>query len=176
MNVAIVVAMDLRRGIGLRGKLPWGRIAHDLRRFRELTMGYPVIMGRATFESLPAPLSGRTHIVLTRQTQYWAAPRCHIAHSFGDALSIACSVNVHDRRFDKRESLAFVVGGAEVYGHALCSSYVDYMYITRVGAIYEADTFFPSYAESAWVAARPAEIAGWEGIQLSFEVYRRLRQ
>ena len=173
MKIAVIVAMDLERGIGFQGKLPWGRIPSDLKHFRELTMGYPLIMGRTTFASFSAPLSGRPHIILTRQTDYEVPPGCYVARYFGHALSIARSLNLRDRRLDGREPRVFVVGGAEVYGQVI-HTHADYLYMTRIDAMYRADTFFPSYNKGAWILLEPPEIAEWEGIKLSFEVYGRL--
>ena len=172
MKIAVIVAMDLERGIGFQGKLPWGRIPSDLKHFRELTMGYPLIMGRTTFESLSAPLSGRQHIILTRQTDYRVSPGCYVAHYVGHALSIARSLNLRDRRLDGREPRVFVVGGAEVYGQVI-HTHADYLYMTRIDAMYRADTFFPSYNTGAWVLLEPPETVEWESVKLSFEVYGR---
>ena len=173
MKIAVIVATDLGGGIGFLGRLPWGRIPADLKRFRKLTMGYPLIMGRTTFESLPAPLPGRPHIILTRQTGYKVSLGCYVAHYIGHALAVARSLNLRDRHLDGREPRVFVVGGAEVYGQVI-HTHADYLYMTRIDAMYRADTFFPSYNKGAWILLEPPEIAEWEGIKLSFEVYGRL--
>ena len=106
MLISIVAALDEKGLIGSGGRLPW-RLRGDLRRFRRLTMGKPVLMGRRTFESIGRPLDGRTNIVLSRQPGY-EAPGCRTAASFDAALAAV-----------RGAEEVMVIGGAGVYAQAL---------------------------------------------------------
>ncbi len=129
--------MDRKRGIGVDNKLPW-RLSADLKRFRELTMGHHIIVGRKTFESIGRPLPGRRMIVVTRDGNY-KAESCDVAHSVEDAVNLAR---------ERGESEVFICGGAEIY--ALSIEIVDRMYLTLVDTEVAADTFFPEFDEREW--------------------------
>ncbi|HTG15541.1 MAG TPA: dihydrofolate reductase [Blastocatellia bacterium] len=138
MIISLIVAMDEQRGIGKTGKLPW-RLSADLKRFRELTMGHHIIVGRKTFESIGKPLPGRVMIVVTRSETY-RPEGCLVAHSVEDAIQIAQ---------DRSEAEAFICGGAAIYVGALAEA--DRLYLTLVHATVDADVFFPDIDETAWV-------------------------
>jgi dihydrofolate reductase len=131
MRISIIVALAPNGVIGRNGTLPW-RLSDDLKRFKRLTMGHTIIMGRRTWESIGRPLPGRTTIVVTRQHDYQLPEGVHIAGSLDEAIDIAAARN---------EEEAFVVGGAELYHEAL--SRVDRFYFTEVAADVEGDTYFP---------------------------------
>lgn len=137
MIVSLIVAIDGRRGIGIKGQLPW-RLSADLKRFRELTMGHHLIVGRKTYESIGKPLSGRQMIIITRDQSYQAAG-CFVAHSLAEALALA---------EQRGESEVFIGGGAQIYAQAMARA--DRLYLTLVAATVAADTFFPAFDESAW--------------------------
>lgn len=130
--------MDRNGLIGAGDHLPW-RLPDDMRRFREITMGKPVLMGRKTYESIPPrfrPLPGRTNIVLTHQTTY-DAPGCTVVHSLPQALSAASG----------HEEL-MVIGGALLYEQLLPQA--DRIYLTLVDGEFEGDVFFPVLDETDW--------------------------
>jgi dihydrofolate reductase len=135
--ISIIAAMDRKRGIGVDNKLPW-RLSADLKRFRELTMGHHIIVGRKTFESIGRPLPGRWMIVVTRDRSY-RAEGCDVAHSVEDAINLAR---------ERGESEVFICGGAEIYAQSI--GIVDRMYLTFVDAEVAADTFFPAVDEREW--------------------------
>jgi len=135
--ISLLVAMDEKRGIGKDGKLPW-RLSSDLKRFRALTMGHHIIVGRKTFESIGKPLPGRQTIIVTHNPNY-AVEGCLIAGSVESALALAQS---------RGEIEAFVIGGAAIYAQAL--GIADRIYLTKVHAEVDADTFFPEFDRSAW--------------------------
>ena len=137
MIISLLVAMDEKRGIGKDGKLPW-RLSSDLKRFRELTMGHHIIVGRKTFESIGKPLPGRRTIVVTRNPNY-TVEGCLVAGSVESALKLAK---------ERGESEAFIIGGADIYAQAL--EVADRIYLTEVHAEVDADTFFPEFDRSAW--------------------------
>jgi len=135
--VSIIAAMDRKRGIGVDNKLPW-RLSADLKRFRELTMGHHIIVGRKTFESIGRPLPGRRMIVVTRDKNY-EAKGCDLAHSVEEAVNLAS---------ERGESEAFICGGAEIYAQSI--DVADRMYLTFVDAEVAADTFFPEFDGREW--------------------------
>lgn len=137
MLISIIAAMGRNRAIGYQNTLPW-RLPTDLQRFKQLTLGHHMIMGRKTFESIGRPLPGRTSIIITRQKDF-QAEGCFIAHSLDAAIALAKS---------RGEQEAFVIGGAEIYAQAL--SKADRMYLTLVEAAPEADAFFPLFDEILW--------------------------
>lgn len=149
MTAAQTITIILARGdngvIGRDGDLPW-RLPADLRRFKALTMGKPMIMGRKTFESFPAPLPGRRHIVLTRD-RAWRAEGAEVAHSLDEALARAGPGEVA------------VIGGAEIV--ALFLSRADRIELTEVHAAPEGDTVVPAF--DGWRETRREETAAEAG-------------
>lgn len=138
MKLSILVAMDEREGIGWRNRVPW-YLPDDLKRFKQLTMGHHIIVGRKTFESIGRPLVGRRMIVLSRSQHAALAQEVVWADSLEKALTI-CRV--------AGENEVFIAGGAEVFRAAL--PLVQKLYVTRVLTVVEADTFFPSWEEREW--------------------------
>ncbi len=136
--IAYVVAMDNNRLIGRDNDLPW-RLPDDMRWFREQTMGKPCVMGRKTYDSLPArsrPLPGRLNIVVTRNPDY-EAPGAVVVHTIDDALRAAGDADE-----------VIIVGGAELYRALLPR--VDRLYLTHVHGAADGDVFFPPYDPAGW--------------------------
>lgn len=131
--ISLVAAMDEKRGIGKDNKLLF-RIGEDLKRFRSLTIGHPVIMGRKTYKSIGKALPGRTNIVVTRNTNF-QMQGCHVCHSLEEAIEYAASLDPEE---------VFVIGGGELYRQAL--PLAGRLYLTLVHASRVADTFFPDYS------------------------------
>ena len=138
MIVSLLVAMDERRGIGKQGRLPW-RLSTDMKRFRELTMGHHLVVGRKTFESIGKPLPGRQMIIVTRDPTYHVEG-CFTVHSIKEAIELA------ERR---NEAELFIGGGAEIYAQSL--GLAGRIYLTQVHADGDADTFFPEFNRDEWV-------------------------
>jgi dihydrofolate reductase len=153
--ISLIVAMDEKRGIGKDGKLPW-RLSSDLKRFRELTMGHHMIVGRKTFESIGKPLPGRQTIVVTRNPSF-KADGCLVAGSVQAALALAQ---------ERGEPEVFVIGGAEIYTQTLDAA--DRVYLTQVRAEVDADTFFPELKREGWTERQSAFQAADERNQYSF--------
>lgn len=137
MTLSIIAALGRNRAIGYQNQLPW-RLPADLQRFKQLTLGHHILMGRKTYESIGRPLPGRTSIIITRQADY-KAEGCLIAHSLEEAIALAKA---------RGEQEAFVIGGADIYAQAI--PLADRMYLTFVEAEPEADAFFPMFDENAW--------------------------
>jgi len=123
-ELVLIYARAANGTIGRDGKLPW-HIPADMKRFKALTMGKPMIMGRKTFESFPAPLPGRRHVVLTRDTG-WQAEGAEVVHTVGDALQLVGDGEIA------------VIGGAEIYG--LFFPIARKVELTEVHADYDGDT------------------------------------
>jgi dihydrofolate reductase len=153
--ISLIVAMDEQRGIGFQGKLPW-RLPDDLRRFKAITIGHHLVMGRVTFESIGRPLPGRTTIVMTRDPGYHPEG-CLVAPSLADAL---------DTALQRGEEEVFVIGGGEVFSEAL--PIADRIYLTQVNAVVEADTFFPEFDPGDWVEVESEEHAADEDHPMAF--------
>ncbi|MFA6112982.1 MAG: dihydrofolate reductase [Sphingomonas sp.] len=134
MSISPRITLHLARAdngvIGRDGGLPW-RLPADLKRFKAQTMGKPMIMGRKTFESFPAPLPGRRHIVLTRDAG-WSAPGAEVAHSIDAAIALADAPEIA------------VIGGAEVF--ALFLPHAGRVELTEVHAAPEGDAVVPAFA------------------------------
>jgi len=141
MRVAIMVAVADNGVIGRDNDLPW-HLPGDLRYFKRVTMGKPVIMGRKTFESMNGPLPGRTNIVITRNPGY-RAKGARVVATLEEALALAEKIALGDGVDE-----VMVLGGAEIYRLALPA--VDRLYITEVHAAPEGDTRFPEVDWSAW--------------------------
>jgi dihydrofolate reductase len=133
-RIAVVAAVARNRVIGRGNRLPW-HLPDDLRHFKRLTLGRPIVMGRRTWESLPGLLPDRTHIVVTRDPAY-RAPGAQVVHSLDAALAAAGDEEV------------FVVGGAELY--ALAVPRAVRLYLTLVDAEVEGDVFFPKIDPAQW--------------------------
>ena len=133
--VSIVVAADEQGGIGRDGGLPW-HLPEDLKRFKALTMGKPMVMGRKTWDSIGRPLPGRRSLVVSRQPGF-TAPGAEVFGSLAAALAATASAPE-----------TCVIGGAEIYAQAL--PFADLIHLTRVHASGGADTFFPAFDPADW--------------------------
>ena len=136
--VSIIVAVAENGVIGDKNALLW-HISEDLKYFKSVTSGHPVVMGRKTYESLGRPLPNRTNVVVTRQEM--EIPGCRVAHSLEEAVAL----------FPAEEEV-FVIGGAQIYAQAL--PLADRFYLTRVEADYEGDTLFPAWNPADWTPVR----------------------
>ena len=137
MRVHLVAALARNRVIGRGGKMPW-HLSADLKRFKTLTMGRPILMGRKTWEAIGRPLPGRESVVVTRQAGY-EAPGAVVVPSLDAALA-------HAKRAGAKD--AFVIGGGEIYRLAL--PLADVLHLTLIDRDYEGDATFPAWDASAW--------------------------
>ena len=137
MIISIIVAVDEVGGIGIDNKIPW-HLPADLKRFKTITMGHHLVMGRKTFQSLSSPLPGRKIIVLSRDADL-KLEGCQTADSINTAIQMA---------EDAGEKELFIAGGAEVYQTTLLMA--DHLYLTRVHCQQKADTYFPALKDSDW--------------------------
>lgn len=149
IRVSIVVAAAENQVIGHDGDMPW-RLSTDLRRFKALTMGKPMIMGRKTFEAIGKPLPGRTSIVVTRDQQ-WQALGAVPVSSLDAALEIAREIAQASG-----EDEICIVGGGEIYRQAM--QVADIIHLTRVHAMPDGDTRFPVIDEAEWSETHREEV------------------
>ncbi len=161
MILSLIEAIGENRELGHHGKLPW-HLPADFQRFKAMTRGHTVIMGRKTYESIGRPLPERTNIVITRDQSYMA-PGCIVVHSFDEALAKAQGDEV------------FVIGGAQVYAEAMPRA--DRLYITHVQGSFEADTFFPEIPMSEWKVMQQEEVPADEknNYATTFVMYEKIR-
>lgn len=137
MRLSLIAALAENRVIGRDGELPW-RLSADLRRFKRLTMGHHLLVGRKTFESIGRPLPGRIMVVLSRRG-------VELPEGVRQAGSLEAAVAIARESGDDE---AFVAGGGAVYAQAL--PLADRLYLTRVEASYAGDVLFPAFDETSW--------------------------
>jgi len=160
MDIAIIVATDKNRLIGKDNDLPW-KLSADLQYFRKVTMGKPIIMGRATHESIGRPLPGRRNIVVTSNKDF-QTEGCTVVNSIEQAIS-AC----------KDEQEAMVMGGASLYEQFLDKA--QRIYLTQVDAELEGDTWFPEWDKAQWkqISSESHMADDKNQFDYSFDVYER---
>lgn len=166
IEIAIVAAAARNGVIGREGDMPW-RLSTDLKRFKALTMGRPLVMGRKTLESFPKLLPGRPHIVVTRNADY-RAEGVTVAGSLEAALKEAVR---QARELGVGE--VFVAGGGEIYRQAM--PFADWLHITHIDAEPEGDTTFPAISADDWqaVEALPVPAGERDDHATVYTVYRR---
>lgn len=134
--ISLIVAMDKNRVIGVDNQLPW-HLPADLKRFKALTMGHHIIMGRKTYESIGKPLPGRKTVIVTRQHDY-KAEGCFVVHSLDAAVMMT-----------RGDEHAFIIGGADLFQQSL--PYADRVYLTEIELkVPRGDTYFPELPASQW--------------------------
>jgi len=157
-SLSLIVAISANRVIGINNTLPW-HLPEDLKRFRALTTGHHIIMGRKTYESLNRLLPGRTTVIVTRNADY-KVEGALIANSLQQAINM-CG--------DDPE--AFLIGGAELYLDGL--KLANKLYITEIKAEYEGDAFFPEYDLSQWELTSREAHSTAQGLAYEYLIYQR---
>lgn len=168
MKISLIVALARNHAIGFNNSMPW-HLPEDLRYFKRVTLGKPVIMGRNTFESIGRPLPGRPNIVISRNSAY-PAEGITLVQSLDAALQAAQKL----LPVDQQEVM--VIGGAQIYAQAL--ERADRLYLTEVDAEPQADAFFPQFARSEWreVARESHQACDKNPYAYSFVVLERQAQ
>ena len=162
-RISIIVAMARNRVIGADGGIPW-HLPEELKRFKKLTLGHHIVMGRKTWDSIGRLLPGRTTVIVTRQPGYHA-PGAQVVHSLDDAIA-ACGA----------DDEIFVIGGAELYAQALPRA--GRLYLTTVDAEIAGDTIMPEYDAHDWREVSAASFAADERHSYPFRcvTYERIRK
>lgn len=158
-RVHLIAALARDDVIGANGKMPW-HLPEDLKRFKALTMGHPVVMGRKTWDSIGRPLPGRANIVVSRSAT--SLPGATIARSLDEALALCAGA-----------SDAFVIGGGEIYREALPRASV--LDLTLIDASFPGDTTFPLIDHVRWDVVAREEHVGANGLRYAFVTYERRR-
>lgn len=161
MNISLVVAMSENNAIGRNGALPW-HLPNDLKHFKQVTWGKPIIMGRTTYESIGKPLPGRTNIILTRDANF-EAPGCTVLHSKEAVLEVC-----------QAEDEIMIMGGAQIY--QLFLPLVTKLYLTLVHTKIEADTFFPPLDFDAWQEVERVRCAQDEKHEVAYSFITFVRE
>ena len=157
-RVYLVAAVAANGIIGANGKLPW-HIPEELKHFKKLTLGHPVIMGRRTWESLKGPLPQRENIVVTRQAGY-DAPGAAVANSLDAALAMCIG-----------EPLAFVIGGTQLFEESL--PIAAGLVLTEIQRDYAGDTWFPEWDRKQWKESQREAHTAPDGTRFDFVLYER---
>lgn len=155
-SLSLIVAIAQNNVIGINNTLPW-HLPEDLKRFRALTMGHHIIMGRKTYESLGRLLPGRTTVIVTRNLGY-SVEGAIVVHSLDNAIK-ACG----------DDSEAFLIGGAELYRQGL--QYAHKLYITEIDLDVAGDAFFPIWDSEAWLEESREHHASANGLVYSYVTY-----
>ena len=162
VKIAMVVAASTNNAIGKNNQLLW-HLPNDLKFFKNTTWGFPVIMGRKTFEAVNKPLPGRTNIVITRKTD-WRAEGTLNALDLEEAVYKASATNARQ---------IFIIGGGEIYEQSMAIA--DTIYLTRVQVVLEGDTFFPVIDEALWELVSNDDFQADEkhAYDYSFQVWKK---
>ena len=144
MKISLIVAMASNRVIGLNNQMPW-HLSADLKKFKQITMGSPILMGRKTYESIGRPLPGRTNIIISRNPDY-RQDGCVVVNGIEAALK---------KGGENAEEL-FIIGGSDLYKAML--PIADTLYLTQINKAFDGDTFFSELAVQDWVEVDRVDI------------------
>jgi dihydrofolate reductase len=150
-KISMIVAMDEKRGIGLKNGLPAWSAPGDLKRFKALTTGTIIVMGRKTWEGLGKPLPGRVNVVMSKEPHYYTESG---DNGVGPYWANTSYIKWLPSDFEDKD--VFIIGGAQIYEQ--CFPMVDKLYITEVKGEFEADTFFPDFDKTEWKLVEKEEL------------------
>lgn len=154
MKISLIVAMASNRVIGLDNQMPW-HLSADLKRFKKITLGYPILMGRKTFESIGRPLPGRTNILVSRNPAY-RPEGCLVVNDIESALNLGCQ---------NAENI-FVIGGSTLYRELL--PIANALYITQINKEFAGDTLFPQIDDEHWTEVEREDISDDPTVSFSY--------
>ncbi len=167
MKLSLIVAATQKNVIGRNNELPW-YLPQDLKYFKSMTLGKPIIMGRKTFESIGKPLPGRTNIVITHQNA-WKYAGVLVAKSIEEALEIGRQF--HGEQHQLADEV-MVIGGAEIYRHTL--PFANRIYLTRINLDVNGDAYFPELPTTEWKLISETAGEAEATISHSFLVFERI--
>ena len=154
MKISLIVAMATNRAIGLDNKMPW-HLSADLKKFKAITMGSPIVMGRKTYESIGKPLPGRTNIIISRNLEYQQSD-CLVFNNINTAIET----------IGKDAEEIFIIGGAELYKATL--PHADNLYLTLIQQDFIGDTYFPEIDFKAWTEVSREDISDDPSVNFSY--------
>lgn len=169
MKLALIVAAARNNAIGKNNTLPW-HLPQDLKYFKSMTLGKPIIMGRKTYESIGRPLPGRPNIVITRQPD-WTAEGVLVAANLTSAIDLAERAA---SELEGKPDEAMIIGGAEIYRCGI--ELAQRIYLTRIGVDIDGDAFFPELDSRCWkrVSVTPGDAAS--PLPYEFQLFERVDQ
>jgi dihydrofolate reductase len=172
MILSLIAAIGKKNELGINNQLLWN-LPSDLKHFRDITSGHPVIMGRKTFESIGRPLPNRKNIVITRDASY-SAPGIFVAHSLDEALQLVAREQGSKFEEVDEEVEAFVIGGGQLYLEALPRA--NRLYLTHVDAELSADTYFPEVNCDEWeeISSESHDADADHAYNYRFAIYKRI--
>lgn len=153
MKISLIVAMASNRVIGRDGQMPW-HLSADLQRFKQITLGSPILMGRKTYEAIGRPLPGRQNLIISRNSDY-QIPGCQVFDNMQKALQAVASSDE-----------LFVIGGATLYEALL--PYADYLYLTVIDTAFAGDTYFPETDPATWHEISREDISNDSSVDFSY--------
>jgi dihydrofolate reductase len=161
MKISLIVAMDSNRVIGLDGKMPW-HLSADLKRFKQITLGSPILMGRKTFDAIGRPLPGRENLIISRNPDY-RQPGCRVFTDIESAL-----------RHAHASPELFVIGGATLYEAMLAQA--EYLYLTLIHHEFVGDTRFPAIDYAAWRTLERVDVANDSSVDFAYSFLKLARR
>ena len=161
MKISLIVAMATNRAIGLDNKMPW-HLSADLKKFKAITMGSPIVMGRKTYESIGRPLPGRSNIIISRNLDYQQTD-CLVFNDIKTAIAAS----------SKEADEIFIIGGAELYKATL--PLADNLYLTLINQDFTGDTFFPEIDFKAWSEVSREDISDDPSVNFSYSFLKLSR-
>lgn len=161
MKISLIVAMAANRAIGLHNKMPW-HLSADLKKFKAITMGSPIVMGRKTYESIGRPLPGRSNIIISRNLDYQQAD-CLVFNDIKTAIEAS----------SKDAEEIFIIGGAELYKATL--PHADNLYLTLINQDFDGDTFFPEIDFKVWTEASREDISDDPSVNFNYSFLKLSR-
>jgi len=167
MLISLIVAHSSNRVIGVDGQLPW-HIPDDLKYFKAITIGKPIIMGRKTFDSIGKPLPGRLNIIITKNTDL-TIEECVVVNNLEAAITEAKN---YFKTQDTEQEEIFIIGGAQIFKQSM--EFVNKIYITEVHAEYAGDVFFDELSDNDWIeVGRDLHDSENDKIPFSFVIYKK---
>ena len=161
MKISLIVAMAANRVIGLDNKMPW-HLSADLKKFKAITMGSPIVMGRKTYESIGKPLPGRSNIIISRNLDYQQTD-CLVFNDIKTAIEAS----------SKDAEEIFIIGGAELYKATL--PHADNLYLTLINQDFDGDTFFPEIDFKVWTEASREDISDDPSVNFNYSFLKLSR-
>lgn len=161
MKISLIVAMSSNNAIGINGKMPW-HLPADLKRFKQITMGSPILMGRKTYEAIGKPLKGRVNIILSSDKNYQQAD-CVCFYDLDSALA-----------FCQNNPEIFVIGGASLYQLFLPKA--DFLYLTEINQHFIGDTFFPAINLENWLEIQREDVLDDNTVDFTYRFLKLERQ
>lgn len=161
MKISLIVAMASNRVIGLNGQMPW-HLSADLKRFKHITMGAPILMGRKTFDAIGRPLPGRDNLIISRNADYQQSG-CKVFSEIEPAIEYASN-----------SPELFVIGGATLYEALLPTA--DYLYLTLIQRDFAGDTWFPELDYAAWQELEREDVSDDPQVDFAYSFIKLVRE